>query len=277
MNWKTFGAGLIASVLLGACGQNAQPSSRVASELVPFAYALPDGTTLRGKAEKRGDTLLFDRDMVLPASAALSANGARTQGNIGGSAWRRGIVVYDFDPNLDSTTRTNVLNAMSPWRQQGIRFKRRTFESNYVWITTAYFPQYQWVCAASLGYQYSGGNVLYAGSACRTRDYVHEWGHILGLGHEHSRPDRDSYIIADYSLGGTDGYASGAYDFDSIMHYDAFERFEDGSVNYSRVLIQPLDGRSLFSFGWNETPSYGDRRAIADLYPYEPPCNPICP
>ena len=140
------------------------------------------------------------------------------------------------------------------------------------------------MCAATVGRQ--AVNTYHAGNACRARDYVHEWGHVLGLFHEHSRNDRNQYITATSSLGGTiggGGYDSGAYDFGSIMHYDAYARNYDGSVNYAQVLITPLDGRPLSSFGWNSVPSAGDISTVYWLYWTwtEPPCGgstgTICP
>ncbi|MBR3565770.1 MAG: hypothetical protein IKN91_05540 [Paludibacteraceae bacterium] len=34
----------------------------------------------------------------------------------------------------------------------------------------------------------------------KKRTYLHKLGHVLGLDHEHSRPDRDSYVIVNYNV-----------------------------------------------------------------------------
>lgn len=60
---------------------------------------------------------------------------------------------------------------------------------------------------------------------------VHELGHALGLAHEHSRPDRDSYLIinwanirpaAVHNFETTDEPDNTPYDYLSVMHYDAY-------------------------------------------------------
>ena len=138
-----------------------------------------------------------------------------------------------FDPALDATTRRRVLSAMGPWGQAGFILTPWTNESSYVYIATAYNKSQPWVCAAYVGMQMQGRNYYYAGSQCRTRDYVHEWGHVIGILHEHGRNDRDQYVIltsndSAYAVVGSTGYEVGSYDFDSIMHYDAYGRSGGG-------------------------------------------------
>ena len=68
---------------------------------------------------------------------------------------------------------------------------------------------------------------------------VHEFLHAIGMFHEHSRPDRDSYVSVDYSRInsanwdqfdkniGYDTYST-TYDYYSIMHYGASAFASDG-------------------------------------------------
>jgi Astacin (Peptidase family M12A) len=280
MNWKSLALPLLAATILSACQSTPSTPSQPnqSSALVPFEYGLPGGNLLSGFGTLRGDELIVDRDMVLPKSAIKSSTRVSARANIGGAAWPKAIVWYSFDPAVTADVRQKVIAAMQPWSAIGIRFSRLGTKppSGYVTITTAALPQYQWVCYASVGYAPtvyppppSSPTKYYAGSACRTHDYVHEWGHILGLLHETQRSDRDQYVITTEASGGTiGGQAFGAYDFNSIMHYDAYVRNEDGSINYNvPPVIVPRDGRPLNSFGFTETLSAGDVQFIEYLYP----------
>jgi hypothetical protein len=257
--------------LAGSC-EDDHPSL----EWEPYIFELPDGRRVEGLGARHGDTLLINGDIVIPAAEEWHTDGNVTSGGV----WPNRTVVYQFDPSVDAATRQSVLNAMNPWRQAGINFLQRTNQYYYVNIRGAYYPEYPWVCGATVGFQMT--NTYYAASACRVRDYVHEWGHIIGLHHEHNRHDRDQYVTIlssdpGFNIVGTAGYEWGPYDFGSIMHYDAYGRNSDGSINFGQILIQPRDGRHPSSFGFNETPSAGDLDAVQGLYWTEPPCNPLCP
>jgi hypothetical protein len=243
-----------------------------------YRYRLPDGRIAVGTGIRIGDNLLIEGDILIPAEAHKggTASAAATF-----DTWPQRRVIYQFDPALDATTRQRVLSAMDPWKSAGIVFQQRTTQSWFVNITTEYPGVPTWVCRAGIGF--NSDRTYNAGRDCRMRDFVHEWGHVLGLFHEHSRNDRDRFVTTDPAIGGTIGAAGfdlGPYDFGSIMHYDAYARNADGSVNFSSVLIRPVDGRPLDSFGWNDTPSWQDLLAIQSIYP-EPPCGPgtgtVCP
>jgi len=60
---------------------------------------------------------------------------------------------------------------------------------------------------------------------------IHELGHVLGMGHEQKRRDRDNSVRMNWSnireswksqFTVADGYTSGRYDYDSIMHYPMY-------------------------------------------------------
>ncbi|AKF86696.1 hypothetical protein MFUL124B02_31360 [Myxococcus fulvus 124B02] len=261
--------------LLGGC-LDAAPEEAVteAGEQVPYSFRLPDGRHASGVGVRRGDTILVDGDVVIPADAS---RGQVTQlANAAHNLWPSQVIPYEFDPAVDAVTRQKVLSATGPWTQAGFSFQPRTSESSYVRIRTAYYSNQQWVCGATIGLQPPNvENAYYAGTACRTRDYVHEWGHIIGLFHEHCRNDRDQYVITSQcSTVGAAGYEIGPYDFDSIMHYDAYGR-SNGNIDYSNVIIQPRDGRSLDSFGFNDAPSPGDLEAVQAMYTI--PTRPLAP
>lgn len=102
-------------------------------------------------------------------------------------------------------------------------------------------------------------------------DLAHEWGHVLGLGHEHQRPDRDLYVSfppgffegldpdrrADYALASSVASSLGPYDYESLMHYSSNV---DGNRMVRRDTGAPIPGA--------RGPSAGDLVRLAALeYP----------
>jgi hypothetical protein len=122
-----------------------------------------------------------------------------------------------------------------------------------------------WSSAAALTFVEStgGGNYIYVQNSDGNSSYVgmiggsqamniynwnykyivaHEIGHALGLKHEHSRPDRDTYVVIYFNNveAGVEGnfqkdttaQTYGQYDFDSVMHYprDAFSRNDSNTI-----------------------------------------------
>ncbi len=278
MKWKLFTIAASLAAVLAAC-QATTPQSE--TRRVPFSYPLANGNVYSGTGVQLKSHILAGQDILLPLSAAQNTSKLTPQANVTYSTWWDGVIPYVFDASVSEDMKARVLEAFNPWRGLGVRIRPRTTEAQYLTIRT-YFDNYyiyNWQCASVVGMQMdNNNNQMYANPNCRRRDLVHEWGHALGMFHEHTRPDRDSYVALS-SFDEIRGSSLGAYDFGSIMHYDAYNRNVDGSINYASVFIQPLDGRPLDSFGFNEAPSDTDRTAIRALYPriIEPPCRPICP
>jgi hypothetical protein len=90
-------------------------------------------------------------------------------------------------------------------------------------------------CYSFLGLIRIGGQNLSLGTGCVNSGVIqHEILHALGFYHEQSRPDRDDYVIVNFTniISGMeynfDKYTTNVdnfdlpYDYDSIMHYGAF-------------------------------------------------------
>jgi len=169
-------------------------------------------------------------------------------------AWPNGVVYYRFDDVLlkrahlknggcpgeqatDADTQVAIAcRAMIEWHETaGVQFEFRGDESADVLVIKD-GPS----TTSTLGY-HSTGNVITILEGDIYGHVLHEYGHLLGLMHEHQRPDRDSFITLKPILEGylrscdlTDGkcrnmkrsfaiagplLVSSDYDPCSIMHY----------------------------------------------------------
>jgi hypothetical protein len=125
-------------------------------------------------------------------------------------------------------------DAMDHWKENTcIRFKLRTNETDYVRFTHTTYPS---GCFSSVG-MIGGLQEIRVGTLCAEKrgSIIHEIGHAIGFWHEHSRPDRDSYIevLEGHILPGlgdnfqkipiqsADSLGT-PYDYSSIMHYNEY-------------------------------------------------------
>jgi hypothetical protein len=106
-------------------------------------------------------------------------------------------------------------------------------------------------CSSAVGRR-GGMQTVTLASGCTVGNAIHEIGHVIGLWHEQSREDRDSFVTVqwaniqagrehNFNQHITDGDDVGAYDYGSIMHYprDAF------SVNGQDTLVPTTPGVSI--------------------------------
>jgi Astacin (Peptidase family M12A) len=277
---------LLVTLLVGC--QDGLDSVATDGDLVSFSYRVPDGRTLQGQGRLHGQFIIYDRDILIPVSAMVGA-GVVPQANYesGVKLWDEfgGVVWYRFDANVSADVRTKVKNAAKVWNDIGFRIMewgRGGKDREYVRVTTAIDPLYEWSCYATIGRGSQSSisgivNQYAAGSRCTMHDYIHEWGHILGLLHETDRSDRDQYldIIDPYCIDSTYGRSFGAYDFDSIMHYDAYNRDADGNKTNICFRPKPSTGRGIDSIGFTERLSAGDIAVMNFLYPNRPYDRPI--
>ncbi len=164
--------------------------------------------------------------------------------------WDFGVIPYELAPNFSDAEKDRIRASMATWsRTAPVVFVPRTTQTGFLPITRDELsgPGAS-PCFARLGHIFNAVSRLNLGNACwndRTNGTIlHEMGHVLGYSHEHSRSDRDNYIIIDFSnipanaqaqFGKATFPSPGPYDFFSIMHYggDFF------ALDRSRPTISP--------------------------------------
>ncbi|XP_023238474.1 astacin-like metalloprotease toxin 5, partial [Centruroides sculpturatus] len=142
------------------------------------------------------------------------------------STWPMGRIPYQIKFGVRYKLRRLIYDALSHYEKLTcIRFVHRTYERDYVMI-------YEGTgCHSYIGRK-GGKQVLSLGRRCNHFPIVvHEFGHVVGLYHEHTRPDRDDYLIIHWNniqkgmetqfskRNNSDFDTSVEFDYESIMLY----------------------------------------------------------
>lgn len=221
-----------------------------------------------------GDQAVFESDILLPPESLKEKTDMHTEGtgrSKTSTRWPNKIVYYSIDAALPNQSR--VTDAIAHWEANTpLRFVQRTTQRGYVVFKTGSG------CSSNVGYS---GGVQYVNLAntCTTGNTIHEIGHTVGLWHEQTRADRDTYVTINtaniisgyeadfqtYTDRGADGfdYPSGL-DFNSIMMYGSYDFSKNGQPT-----ITKKDG-STFTVQRNGL-SYTDINTI--YYMYDPDGN----
>ncbi|MBX0292341.1 M12 family metallopeptidase [Hymenobacter sp. HSC-4F20] len=208
---------------------------------------------------------IYEGDIIL-TSEQVANTGARPEsaGRTSGR-WPSAVVYYTIDAALPSQNR--VTDAIAHWQTNtAIRFVKRTTQANYVTFRVGSG------CSSNIG-MIGGRQYINLASGCSTGNTIHEIGHALGLFHEQTRNDRDTYVniltqniqagyennFSKYSASGYAGTDYGVLDFGSIMMYGSFSFSSNGQPT-----ITKKDG-STFDIQRSAL-STGDKAGIDAMY-----------
>lgn len=189
--------------------------------------------------------------------------------------WSRGVIPFEISSAFSTADRNDILNAISilenntdlsfvpkqSWNLTYMKFEVSNSNNSYVGVV-------------GTGPQIIN---LSTGNGVSSSVVIHEIGHSLGLFHEQSRTDRDSYIDVRYNnikndkeyafhkyvTRGLEGTDFGPFDFSSIMLYPSFTADENFVEDVNLPMLTKLNGDT---WGFNFFLSTGDINTITHLY-----------
>ncbi|WP_188558708.1 M12 family metallopeptidase [Hymenobacter glacieicola] len=186
--------------------------------------------------------LIYEGDIILTADQVAKSNGTAQPESAGRTSgrWPSAVVYYTIDAALPNQAR--VTDAIAHWQANTpIRFVKRTTQANYVTFRVGSG------CSSNIG-MIGGRQYINLASGCTTGNNIHEIGHALGLFHEQTRNDRDTYVniltqniqagyennFSKYSTSGYSGTDYGMLDFGSIMMYGSFSFSSNGQPTITK-------------------------------------------
>ncbi len=198
---------------------------------------------VNGKAVLHGDMLLDHVDTAPTGTPRIHpavgiAYGSYFWPKVGGVAQIPYIVTNTGDNLSAALTQFNATFGGL------IQFVPRTTETDYVNFN--FDPSdLNGACESNVGH--IGGEQSVGGAVnCSTATILHEMGHTLGLYHEMSRPDRNTYVkvLTTNMIKGSEAnfdilidnfQETGLYDYASIMHYPAFVLSRNGGPTLESI------------------------------------------
>lgn len=174
----------------------------------------------------------------------IASKAGRDLTDIQATYWKNGLLPLKFESTFTQAEKDTVFNACAKWSKVAnvncVYYNSSLHGTNYLNVTKSGAG-----CYAAFGKPSSGPGyinlstqeaVTYSlpqGTCMIPGIAMHEFGHVLGMIHEHSRPDRDTYVtlntqnlkstcVSSFSFKYTNDQIvrKGAnYDFKSITHY----------------------------------------------------------
>ncbi len=263
----------------------------------------PGGQDLTFRYQVIDGLAVYQGDIILGTAAELARMADAAEIDLQGSAfyswvcwtflgidyhcesyrWPNAVVPYSFQDDWDdpataddenATMRARIRDAMDLVEGFSIvRFVPRGSQGDYVRLRNSKG------CSAIPGRE---GGQQYASLSINCGEWAiaHELLHVLGLHHEHSRHDRDSYVeVLEQNIEPGWGFAFdsseyafdfGPYDYDSLMHYGPTAWCKaDASKKCVGTTIETIPPG--IAIGQSNHFSAGDKATVNALYPGLPP------
>ncbi|MBX3383205.1 MAG: right-handed parallel beta-helix repeat-containing protein [Phycisphaeraceae bacterium] len=210
-------------------------------------------------------------DCIVPC--VVRPNPYDTRGVTNTNIWPGGIVPYTFGDDATQQQRDFARAGMDVIESvANITFIPRTNEANYVRLIP---DSGNWSYVGRIGGRQDLGLYNWSNQGI----VIHELMHALGIHHEQSHAQRDTYVFINYPKiqpGRENNFALrastptvGPYDFESLMHYGP----TGFSINGDRTIkVRPAHARAYqYVIGQRGAPSNGDIWTLVTMYGGNPP------
>ena len=221
--------------------------------------------------EKNG-TYYYADDMILSeqqfnylkmlSNSATTAKARSTIAQDFAKTWPNGVVYYEEPPAVMAVMVHRAMDTLSS--KTGIEFVLRNDQTEYLQFRESVEN------SSPVGFRPGSVNTIKLNNHDIIGTVMHEIMHSLGVKHEHTRPDRNLYVIVDTALVADDKVHNfnidfefsghGPFDFGSVMLY----RSTDFAKNVNNPPLRKLDGST---FGrQRDSLSNGDINGLLALY-----------
>ena len=240
----------------------------------PVTYAV-----VKGRAIFQGDIVLGKVD-AMPAAGGVVSDAAGVA--YPSYLWPKvnGVATVYYTIDAQSGDVSNIQAAITQFNSDFsgiIQWVKRTNQATWVDINLSNGSN--GACEAEEGYQptFTQPQPMGGAANCTIGTILHEMGHVIGLWHEQSRPDRDAYVTVNYQniIKGsrsnfdivTDNIQDYTlYDYASLMQYPPFVQSRNGGPSLETIPPGiPLGGAEGVPMIATDY-SAGDKESILRLY-----------